>query len=121
LGTIQHILKKSLKIPQGQSESVYVFCHVHKLLFAWLTDNIHHCNAVNTHLNHRRIFLFSTPCGGGSLLCMRNINCKPHWLAICCLSRIFYFFWLSDCCLTPSDQISSYYIMARISYIWMRR
>jgi hypothetical protein len=40
--TIQHILKKSLKIPQGQSESVYVFCHVHKLLFAWLTDNIHH-------------------------------------------------------------------------------
>jgi hypothetical protein len=50
------------------------------------------CNAVNTHLNHRRIFLFSTPCGVGSLLCMRNINCKPHWLAICCLSRIFYFF-----------------------------
>ena len=50
------------------------------------------CNAVNTHLNHRRIFLFSTPWGGGSLLCMRNINCKPHWLAICCLSRIFYFF-----------------------------
>ena len=49
-------------------------------------------NAVNTHLNHRRIFLFSTPCGVGSLLCMRNINCKPHWLAICCLSRIFYFF-----------------------------
>jgi hypothetical protein len=42
LGTIQHILKKSLKIPQGQSESVYAFCHVHKLLFAWLTDNIHH-------------------------------------------------------------------------------
>jgi hypothetical protein len=41
------------------------------------------CNAVNTHLNHRRIFLFSTPCGVGSLLCMRNINCKPHWLAIC--------------------------------------
>jgi hypothetical protein len=40
------------------------------------------CNAVNTHLIHRRIFL----------LCMRNINCKPHWLAICCLSRIFYFF-----------------------------
>jgi hypothetical protein len=69
------------------------FCHVHKLLFAWLTDNIHHivfyriiqftCNAVNTHLNHIRIFLFSTPCGVGSLLCMRNINCKPHWLAIC--------------------------------------
>ena len=51
------------------------------------------CNAVNTHLIHRRIFLFSTPCGVGSLLCMRNINCKPHWLAICCLSsRIFYFF-----------------------------
>jgi hypothetical protein len=23
---------------------------------------------------------------------MRNINCKPHWLAICCLSGIFYFF-----------------------------
>jgi hypothetical protein len=23
---------------------------------------------------------------------MRNINCKPHRLAICCLSRIFYFF-----------------------------
>ena len=37
LGTIL----KSLKIPQGQSESVYAFCHVHKLLFAWLTDNIH--------------------------------------------------------------------------------
>jgi hypothetical protein len=50
------------------------------------------CNAVNTHLNHRRIFLFSTPCGVGSVLYMRNINCKPHWLAICCLSRIFYFF-----------------------------
>jgi hypothetical protein len=44
------------------------------------------CNAVNTHLNHRRIFLFSRPCGVGPLLCMRNINCKPHWLAICCLS-----------------------------------
>ena len=43
------------------------------------------------NLNHRRIFLFSTPCGVGSLLAMRNINCKPHWLAICCLSRIFYF------------------------------
>jgi hypothetical protein len=42
LDTIQHILKKSLKIPQGQSESVYSFCHVHRLLFAWLTDNIHH-------------------------------------------------------------------------------
>ena len=38
-----------------------------------------------------RIFLFSTPCGVGSLLCMRNINCKPHWLAICCLSRIYFF------------------------------
>ena len=50
------------------------------------------CNAGNTHLNHRRIFLFSTPCGMRSLLCMRNINCKPDWLAICCLSRIFYFF-----------------------------
>jgi hypothetical protein len=50
------------------------------------------CNAVNTHLNHRRIFLFSTPCGVGSLLCMRNINYRPHWLAMCCLSRIFYFF-----------------------------
>ena len=50
------------------------------------------CNAVNTHLSHRRIFLFSTPCDVGSLLCMRNINCKPHWLAIWCLSRIFYFF-----------------------------
>jgi hypothetical protein len=22
---------------------------------------------------------------------MRNINCKPHWLAIYCMSRIFYF------------------------------
>ena len=42
LGTFQHILEKSLKIPKGQSESVYAFCHVHKLLFAWLTDNIHH-------------------------------------------------------------------------------
>ena len=49
------------------------------------------CNVVNTHLNHRRIFLFSTPCGVGSLLCTRNINCKTHWLAICCLSRIFFF------------------------------
>ena len=39
-----------------------------------------------------RIFLFSTPCGVGSLLCMRNINCKPHWLAICCLFRILNFF-----------------------------
>jgi hypothetical protein len=47
---------------------------------------------VNTHLNHRRIFLCSTPCGVGSLLCMRNINCKSHWLAICCLFRIFYYF-----------------------------
>jgi hypothetical protein len=50
------------------------------------------CNASNTHLNHRRIFLFSTPCGMRSLLCMRNINCKPDWLAICCLSRTFNFF-----------------------------
>ena len=50
-----------------------------------------HVLGVNTHLNHRRIFLFSTPCGVESLLCMRNINCKPHWLTICCLSRIFYF------------------------------
>ena len=32
----------------------------------------------NAHLNHRRIFIFSTPCGVGSLLCMRNTNCKPH-------------------------------------------
>ena len=50
------------------------------------------CNAVSMHLNHRKIFLFSTRCGVGSLLCMRNINCKLHWLATCCLSRIFYFF-----------------------------
>ena len=50
------------------------------------------CIVVNTHLNHRGIFLFSTPCSVGLLLCMRNINCKPHWLAICCLSRIYYFF-----------------------------
>jgi hypothetical protein len=42
--------------------------------------------------SHRIIFLFSIPCGVGSLLCMRNINCKPHSLAICCLSRIFFFF-----------------------------
>jgi hypothetical protein len=38
--------------------------------------------------NHKRIFLFSTSCGVGSQLCMRNINCKPHWLAICWMSRI---------------------------------
>jgi hypothetical protein len=50
------------------------------------------CSAVNTHLNHRRIFLFSTPSGVGSLLCMQNINWKLHWLAICCLSRIYIFF-----------------------------
>jgi hypothetical protein len=43
---------------------------------------------INTHLNHRRIFLFSTPCGVGSLLCMRNINCKPHWLANHCSFHI---------------------------------
>ena len=47
---------------------------------------------VSTHLNHRRLFLFSTRYGVDSLLCMRNINGKPHWLAICYLSRIFYFF-----------------------------
>ena len=59
-----------------------------------LSNRIIHftCNPVSTHLTHRRIFLFSTRCGVGSLLCMRNINCKPHWLAICYLSRIFYFF-----------------------------
>ena len=28
MGTIQHILKKSLKIPKGHSESAYAFCHV---------------------------------------------------------------------------------------------
>jgi hypothetical protein len=39
LGTIQHILKKSLKIPKGQSESVYAFCHVHKLLFGLWKNN----------------------------------------------------------------------------------
>jgi hypothetical protein len=50
------------------------------------------CNAVSTHISHRRIFLFSTRCGVGSLLCMRNIICKPQWLVICYLSRIFYFF-----------------------------
>jgi hypothetical protein len=30
-----------------------------------------------------QLFLFIT---------LRNINCKPHWLAICCLSRVFFFF-----------------------------
>jgi hypothetical protein len=44
--TIQHIFKKSLKIPKGQSESVYAFCHVHTFLFAWLTDNIHHVSFI---------------------------------------------------------------------------
>jgi hypothetical protein len=48
-------------------------------------------NAVSTHISHRRIYLFSTRCSVGScgVLCMRNINCKPHWLVICYLSRIF--------------------------------
>ena len=55
-----------------------------------------HVMQLNTHLNHRRIFLFSTPCGVGSLLCMRNINCKPHWLAICWLSRILIFFSINS-------------------------
>ena len=32
----------------------------------------------------------------GSLLCMLNINCKPHRLAICCLSRKFYFFSINS-------------------------
>jgi hypothetical protein len=35
------------------------------------------CNAVSTHLNHKRIFLFFTRLGVWSLLCIRNINCKP--------------------------------------------
>jgi hypothetical protein len=57
------------------------------------------CNAVSAHLNHRRIFLFSTRYGVGLLLCMRNINCKPHWLAICCMiDRQYssYHFLVSD-------------------------
>jgi hypothetical protein len=44
-------------------------------------------SAVSTHLNHRKIFLFATRYGVGSL----NINCKPHWLAICYLFWIFFF------------------------------
>jgi hypothetical protein len=56
------------------------------------TESQFTCNAVNTHLSNRRIFLFSTPCGVVSLLCMQNINCKPHGLAIFCLSRIYHFF-----------------------------
>jgi hypothetical protein len=69
------------------------------------------CNAVNAHLNHRRIFLFSTPCGVGSLLCMRNINCKPHWLAICCLSRIFYWYILNEV------ETSHHLILIRLYFI----
>ena len=30
----------------------------------------------SVHLSDSRIFLFSTPCGVGSPLCMRNMNCK---------------------------------------------
>jgi hypothetical protein len=68
------------------------FCHVHKLLFA-LSNRIiqFKYNAVSTQLNHRRTFLLSIRCGVGSLLCMWNINCQSHWLAICCLSRIYHF------------------------------
>jgi hypothetical protein len=83
-----------------RERDVQVWKHV-KVYFKWgsnmspfdINSVVFHFNdSVNTHLNHRRIFLFSTPCGVGSILCMRNINCKPHWLAICCLSRIFNFF-----------------------------
>ena len=38
------------------------------------------CNAISTHLNHRRIGLCFTRCGVGSLVWMRNINCQAHWL-----------------------------------------
>jgi hypothetical protein len=61
-----------------------------KGLYQTESYSLHVMQLINTHLNHRRKFLFSTPCGVGSLLCMRTINCKPHWLPICCLSRIFF-------------------------------
>ena len=51
------------------------------------------CNAVSTHLNHRRIFLFLTRWGVGSLLRIRNINYKLHWLVIystCLVYSIFF-------------------------------
>jgi hypothetical protein len=77
----------------------------------WNVDLQFTCSAVNTQLNHRRIFLFSTPCGLGSLLCMRTINCKPHWLAICCLSRIFYS-WKKVIVCMIDRQYSSYCFLA---------
>jgi sRNA-binding regulator protein Hfq len=68
-----------------------ILIRLYFILTILITEDDHN-HIVFAHLIHRRIFLFSTPCGVWSLVCMRNINCKPHWLAICCLSRIFYFF-----------------------------
>jgi hypothetical protein len=76
------------------------------------------CNAVNTHLNHRRIFLFSTPYGVGSLLCMWNINYKPHWLAICCLSRIFYFYDGSKVCVCSALKMGSVMCISYCLHDW---
>ena len=70
--------------------SVHFFLVLVKGLYQTESYSLHVMQLINTHLNHRRIFLFSTPCGVVSLLCMRTINCKPHWLTICCLSRIFF-------------------------------
>ena len=32
-------LKRVWRYQRGNQNPYYVFCHVHKLLFAWLTDN----------------------------------------------------------------------------------
>ena len=50
------------------------------------------CNAVSTHLNHKRIFLFFTRLGVWSLLRIRNINCKLHWLVIYSTCLVYFCF-----------------------------
>ena len=51
------------------------------------------CNAVNTHLNHRRIFLFSTPYGVGGRYCACEIFiANPiDWLYAACLEYFILF------------------------------
>ena len=51
------------------------------------------CNAVNTHLNHRRIFLFYAPCGMGSLFCACEILIANliDWLFAACLEYFIFF------------------------------
>jgi hypothetical protein len=84
LSTIQHILKKSLKILQGQSESVYAFCHVHIPSFftATITSQTskRHLSACNIWTFSRRFSRNLTPRAPKKYF---NSSCVLFILIIC--------------------------------------